>query len=223
MPRNTSYWAQQQQQQEQQMLFQQQQSELEQHISAGYDQPQAHNYDMSAARHQPTADYNNQQTAAPHQRTQHSHHQGGGYRGGSAGGYGGGRSSGGGGDGQSSSSSSAGMGGGYDPREMLSDAVATLVFMPTKFERTSFQLAEKFNVSVSELNTLTSLVSNLVDNCLKEKNFRSMAGRFCDYMANNVRVEFDGKTFRSLLLERYDEKSIFHKNNYLTKVIKLGD
>ena len=47
------------------------------------------------------------------------------------------------------------IGGGYDPREMLSDAVATLVFMPTKFERTSFQLAEKFNFSVHDVNTLT--------------------------------------------------------------------
>ena len=46
-------------------------------------------------------------------------------------------------------------GGGYDPREMLSDAVATLVFMPTKFERTTFTLAEKFNFSVHDVNTLT--------------------------------------------------------------------
>ena len=46
-------------------------------------------------------------------------------------------------------------GGGYDPREMLSDAVATMVFMPTKFERTSYQLAEKFNFSVHDVNTLT--------------------------------------------------------------------
>jgi hypothetical protein len=46
-------------------------------------------------------------------------------------------------------------GGGYDPREMLSDAVATLVFMPTKFERTTFTLAEKFNFSVNDVNTLT--------------------------------------------------------------------
>ena len=46
-------------------------------------------------------------------------------------------------------------GGGYDPREMLSDAVATLVFMPTKFERASYQLAEKFNFSVHDVNTLT--------------------------------------------------------------------
>ena len=46
-------------------------------------------------------------------------------------------------------------GGGYDPREMLSDAVTTLVFMPTKFDRISFQLAEKFNFSVHDVNTLT--------------------------------------------------------------------
>ena len=55
-----------------------------------------------------------------------------------------------------------GMGGGYDPREMLSDAVATLVFMPTKFERTSFHLAEKFNFSVSDLDTLTVRITNFV-------------------------------------------------------------
>ena len=49
-------------------------------------------------------------------------------------------------------------GGGYDPREMLSDAVATLVFMPTKFERTTYTLAEKFNFSVHDVNTLTVCV-----------------------------------------------------------------
>ena len=59
---------------------------------------------------------------------------------------------------------------------------------------------EKFNVSFNLF--FQSLVGNLVDTCLVEKNFRSMAGRFCDYLANNVRLEFDGITFRSLLLEK---------------------
>ncbi len=95
------------------------------------------------------------------------------------------------------------MGAGYDLWEMLSDSIATLVFMPRKFERASSELAQKFNSSVTDVYTLTSLVGNLVESCLSEKNFRSMAGRFCDYLANNVRVEFEGITFRSLLLEKY--------------------
>lgn len=183
IPRNTSYWAQQQQQQQQEMLYQQQQQvQVEQIPVSAYQQE--HNYDASGMQPNYNQASRTQQQSQPHQGY---HASSGGYSNSSGGG----------------NQSSGEMGGGYDPREMLSDAVATLVFMPTKFERTSFHLAEKFNFSVSDLNTLTSLVSNLVDTCLTEKNFRSMAGRFCDYLASNVRLEFDGITFRSLLLEKF--------------------
>jgi len=98
----------------------------------------------------------------------------------------------------------------YSSLEMLSDAVATLVFMPTKFERTSFQLAEKFNKTVSDIKTLTDLVHNLMEKCLSENNFRPIAGRFCHYLANSVLPTFDGNTFCSLLLEKFQE---IHSNH----------
>ena len=62
------------------------------------------------------------------------------------GGYGGGS--------QNSHQYEGGMSGGggnnshYDPSEVLSDAIATVVFMPSKFERTTMHLAEKFNTQV---------------------------------------------------------------------------
>ena len=75
-------------------------------------------------------------------------------------------------------------GGGYDPREMLSDAVATMVFMPTKFERTSYQLAEKFNFSVHDVNTLTVSFSNQFKSPCKQNNsFKSYVTKI---IANNV-------------------------------------
>ena len=104
---------------------------------------QEHNYDASSMQ----PNYN--QTSHTQQQSQPSqayHASSGGYNNSSGGG----------------NQSSGGMGGGYDPREMLSDAVATLVFMPTKFERTSFHLAEKFNFSVSDLNTLTVKIISFV-------------------------------------------------------------
>lgn len=100
--------------------------------------------------------------------------------------------------------------GGYSSLEMLSDAVATLVFMPTKFERTSVQLAEKFNKSVSDIKTLAELVHSLLEACLSEHNFRPIAGRFCHFLANSVRPKFGDITFCSLLLEKFQE---IHSNH----------
>jgi len=198
IPQNNSFWAQQQQQQQQQqqaMLYQQQ-NQFGADQNSAYPQPEP-NYDPSGMQ-QP--DYNqipsNTQQQQQQQQQQQPRHQG--YQGNSGGGYKSSASV-----ANPSSSSGEEVGGGYDPREMLSDAVATLVFMPTKFDRTVFTLTEKFNFSVHDVNTLTSLVGNLVDTCLSEKNFRSMAGRFCDYLANKCRLDFDGITFRSLLLEKY--------------------
>ena len=57
-------------------------------------------------------------------------------------------------------------------------------------------------VNLFLFHSFQSLVGNLVDTCLSEKNFRSMGGRFCDYLANKCRLDFDGITFRSLLLEK---------------------
>ena len=47
----------------------------------------------------------------------------------------------------------------YDPRDALTDAVATLVFMPSKFDRTTMQLAEKINSCTPDLDTLTVSVA----------------------------------------------------------------
>lgn len=108
--------------------------------------------------------------------------------------------SGGGGGGGSHSS-----GGGshfYDPCEVLSDAIATVVFMPSKFERTTMHLAEKFNSSLEDSATMSSLVDSLVEQCLKEEQFLTLAGRLCSYLALKVSVQADGATMRSLLLQR---------------------
>ena len=90
----------------------------------------------------------------------------------------------------------------YDPSEVLSDAIATVVFMPSKFERTTMHLAEKFNSSVEDKATLSSLVDSLAEQCLKEEQFLMLAGRFCSYLAQNVKVEADGATMKSLLLHK---------------------
>ena len=42
----------------------------------------------------------------------------------------------------------------YDPRDALTDTVATLVFMPSKFDRSTMQLAEKINSATPDLETL---------------------------------------------------------------------
>ena len=92
----------------------------------------------------------------------------------------------------------------YDPSEVLSDAIATVVFMPSKFERTTMHLAEKFNSSIEDAAAMSSLVDSLLEQCLKEEQFLALAGRFCSYLAQNVKVEADGGvTLRKLILEKY--------------------
>ena len=80
------------------------------------------------------------------------------------GGYGGGQNSqqyegmgmpGGGGSGSNNSH--------YDPSEVLSDAIATVVFMPSKFERTTMHLAEKFNTQIEDAAAMSSLVDSLTE------------------------------------------------------------
>ena len=120
--------------------------------------------------------------------------------------YGGG---GGGGSGGGSSNTYDATGGGvgsnstvYDPSEILSDAIATVVFMPSKYDRTTIQLAEKFNGTIDDLTSMSNLVDSLVEQCLKEEQFVTLAGRFCAYLAQHVTVENEGQTLRSLLVKK---------------------
>ena len=52
--------------------------------------------------------------------------------------------------------SGGGSGGGslYNIDEQLSDAIATIVFMPNKLDRTAQTIAEKMNVSTNDVETL---------------------------------------------------------------------
>lgn len=98
----------------------------------------------------------------------------------------------------------------YDPRDALTDAVATLVFMPSKFDRTTMQLAEKINSSTPDFDTLAGLADILVETCLKEKGFQCLAGLFCDSLATGVTVSFDGRTFKDTLMEKYQSVHAEH-------------
>ena len=90
----------------------------------------------------------------------------------------------------------------YDPSEILSDAIATVVFMPSKYDRTTIQLAEKFNGIIDDVTSMSNLVDSLVEQCLKEEQFATLAGKFCAYLAQHVTVENEGQTLKSLLLKK---------------------
>ena len=54
----------------------------------------------------------------------------------------------------------------YDPRDALTDTVATLVFMPSKFDRSTMQLAEKINSATPDQETLNVSIYHLLNtNC----------------------------------------------------------
>jgi len=99
----------------------------------------------------------------------------------------------------------------YGINEILSDAVATLMIMPSKFDRTTLQFVEKCNKSISDIKILESLVDNTVQICISEVDFRAISGRFCSFLANNVQVIFEGKTFNSILEEKLQILTSQHK------------
>ena len=90
----------------------------------------------------------------------------------------------------------------YDPTEVLSDAIATVVFMPSKFDRTTIHLAEKFNSAIGNAKALSDLVDSLLEQCIKERQFHHLAGKLWTYLAQNVSLDFDGVTVKSLLIEK---------------------
>ncbi len=90
----------------------------------------------------------------------------------------------------------------YDPSEVLSDAIATVVFMPSKFDRTTVHLAEKFNSAVGDAKSLRKLVDSLLEQCIKEQEFQSLAGKLWTHLAQNVTLDFEGVTLKSLLIEK---------------------
>jgi len=76
--------------------------------------------------------------------------------------------------------------------------------MPSKFDRSTMQLAEKINSATPDQETLNGLADILIETCLKEKGFRCIAGKFCDALATNVTVSFEGgSTFKQQLMEKY--------------------
>jgi len=99
---------------------------------------------------------------------------------------------------------------GYSSTEMLTDAIATLMLMPSKLERTSIQTAENFSKSILDITTLTNLVRKLLDKCLREMKFLPVAGRFCHYLARNIKQNFNGITFCTLLLQGLLDMPINH-------------
>jgi len=180
-PRNTSQWAYQQQQQ------QQQQQQHVQHQHHPHHHPQTSQPEFST-QFGGGGGGSYQQQQNPYQGgygsgSQNSHH----YEGGMGGMSGGG-----------------GNNSHYDPSEVLSDAIATVVFMPSKFERTTMHLAEKFNTQIEDAAAMSSLVDSLTEQCFNEEQFLSLAGRFFSYLAQNVKVETDGVTLRSLLIQKLE-------------------
>jgi len=181
MPGNTSQWAYQQQQQQQQQQHQQQHNP--------HHHPQTSQPEFSTRRQ-----FGGGGGGGGYQ-PQHNPYQ-------DRGGYGGGS--------QNSHQYEGGSGGGgnnqshYDPSEVLSDAIATVVFMPSKFERTTMHLAEKFNTQIEDAAAMSSLVDSLTEQCFNEEQFLSLAGRFFSYLAQNVKVVTDGVTLRSLLLQKLE-------------------
>ena len=64
-------------------------------------------------------------------------------------------------------------------------------------------LAEKFNNQIEDAAAMSSLVDSITEQCFKEEQFLNLAGRFFSYLAQNVKVETDGVTLRSLLLQKW--------------------
>merc|ERR1712133_157816 len=90
---------------------------------------------------------------------------------------------------------------GYSPFERLTDTISTLKDMPSKIERTSINIAEKFNKTIKDVSTLSAVVEILYEACLTDMKFLPIAGKFCHYLCRNVQLCYDGVTLCSLLFQ----------------------
>jgi len=89
----------------------------------------------------------------------------------------------------------------YSPFERLTDTISTLKDMPSKIERTSINIAEKFNKTIKDVSTLSAVVEILFEACLSDMKFLPIAGKFCHYLCRNVQLCYDGVTLCSLLFQ----------------------
>jgi len=100
---------------------------------------------------------------------------------------------------------------GYSPFERLTDTISTLKDMPSKIERTSINIAEKFNKTINDVSTLSSVVEILYEACLTDMKFLPIAGKFCHYLCRNVQLCFDGVTLCSLLFQHLLQIQSIHE------------
>lgn len=117
---------------------------------------------------------------------------------------------------------------GYSPYERLTDTISTLKDMPSKIDRTSKYVAEKFSKTIHDVGTLSSVVDMLVEACLTEIKFLPIAGKFCHYLCRNVQLCFDGVTLCSLLVQNLlqiqsnHEQLIFRNSEKFRMLVKFS-
>ncbi len=88
------------------------------------------------------------------------------------------------------------------PMERLTDAVATLIYSPGKFDRIASEQTTTLNASINDVNTLHTVVGTIFDSAMTESNFRSSGARLFAHLSNSVAVDFDGETFKTATLKR---------------------
>jgi hypothetical protein len=88
------------------------------------------------------------------------------------------------------------------PMERLTDAVATLIYSPRKFDRIASEQTDTLNASVKDMDTLESVVNTIFNSCMTEKSFRSSGARLFASLSSTVNVNIEGETFRSVLLKK---------------------
>jgi len=110
---------------------------------------------------------------------------------------------------------------GYSPFERLTDTISTLKDMPSKIERTSINIAEKFNRTINDVSTLSSVVEILFEACLTDMKFLPIAGKFCHYLCRNVKLHYDGVTLCSLLFQHLLQIQSTHEHMIQTNPEKF--
>jgi hypothetical protein len=88
------------------------------------------------------------------------------------------------------------------PMERLTDAVATLIYSPGKFERIASEQTETLNASIGDMDTLESVVNTIFNSCVTESGFRSSGAKLFARLSDTVTVDIDGETFRSTLMKK---------------------
>ncbi|KAF2354982.1 MIF4G-like type 3 [Trinorchestia longiramus] len=93
-------------------------------------------------------------------------------------------------------------------------AVVQLSGNPSKYDSIAHQLTRLLSWEIKEENLMREVVTVIFEQGVGEANFRFTGGKLCEHLVKNVVQQYNGLSFKSILLQRCQEEFEF-RHDYL--------